>query len=151
MRLCSVPNIGVIDKARSCQAVQHLFTLLAQRRITSALAGGVALLHDVQGRHTNDVARAMFAELPVDILLARNAFFGTYIDSMPNQLRCLNKPFVTIEGLLLLKLYALCSRYRQGNMARIELCENDIATSLHDYRSDMVALFQASPASAPPY
>ncbi len=93
----------------------------------------------------------MFAELPVDILLTHNAFFGMYTDSMPNQLRCLNKPFVTIEGLLLLKLYALRSRYRQGNMARIELCEHDITTSLHDYRPDIVALFQASSASVTPY
>jgi hypothetical protein len=37
-------------------------------------------------------------------------------------------PCATVAGLLLLKLYALPSLYRQGSFARVGLYENDIAT-----------------------
>jgi hypothetical protein len=37
-------------------------------------------------------------------------------------------PCATVEGLVLLKLYALPSLYRQGNFTRVGLNENDIAT-----------------------
>jgi hypothetical protein len=46
-----------------------------------------------------------------------------------------------VEGLLLLKLYALPSLYRQGNFARVGLYESDIATLIHDYRPQLEPLF----------
>jgi hypothetical protein len=49
-------------------------------------------------------------------------------------------PLATVEGLLLLKLYALPSLYRQGNFARVGLYENDIATLLHYYQPDIAPL-----------
>ena len=51
-----------------------------------------------------------------------------------------NIPLATVEGLLLLKLYALPSLYRQGNFARVGIYENDIATLLHYYQPDMPPL-----------
>jgi hypothetical protein len=48
----------------------------------------------------------------------------------------------TVEGLLLLKLYALPSLYRQGNFARVALYEGDIATLMHDYRPPVEPLFE---------
>jgi len=51
-------------------------------------------------------------------------------------------PCATVAGLLLLKLYALPSLYRQGNFARVGLYENDVATLMHDYQPDMVVLFE---------
>jgi hypothetical protein len=51
-----------------------------------------------------------------------------------------NIPLATVEGLLLLKLYALPSLYRQGNFARVGIYENDIATLLHYYQPDMPSL-----------
>jgi hypothetical protein len=50
-------------------------------------------------------------------------------------------PCVTVEGLLLLKLYALPALYRQGNFARVGLYENDIATLMYNYRPDLRPLF----------
>jgi hypothetical protein len=47
-----------------------------------------------------------------------------------------------VEGLLLLKLYALPSLYRQGNFARVGLYENDIAMLMHDYQPDLGPLFE---------
>ena len=49
-------------------------------------------------------------------------------------------PLATVEGLLLLKLYALPSLYRQGNFARVGIYENDIATLLHYYEPAMPSL-----------
>ena len=46
----------------------------------------------------------------------------------------------TVEGLVLLKLYALPSLYRQGNFAKVGIYENDIATLLHYYQPDTNAL-----------
>jgi hypothetical protein len=51
-----------------------------------------------------------------------------------------NIPLATVEGLLLLKLYALPSLYRQGNFARVGIYENDIAILLYYYEPDTAAL-----------
>jgi hypothetical protein len=57
-----------------------------------------------------------------------------------------NIPCATVEGLLLLKLYALPSLYRQGNFARVGLYENDISTLIHDYQPNISSLLaQLSP------
>ncbi len=47
-----------------------------------------------------------------------------------------------MEGLLLLKLYALPSLYRQGNFARASLYEADIAALMYAYRPDMDGLLK---------
>jgi predicted nucleotidyltransferase len=51
-----------------------------------------------------------------------------------------NIPLATVEGLLLLKLYALPSLYREDNFARVGMYENDIATLIHYYQPDMSSL-----------
>jgi hypothetical protein len=43
--------------------------------------------------------------------------------------------------LLLLKLFALPSLYRQGDFARVGLYENDVATLLEKYDPDLDPLF----------
>jgi hypothetical protein len=47
-----------------------------------------------------------------------------------------------VEGLLLLKLYALPSLYRQGDFARVSLYENDIAVLVQAYSPDLPSLLQ---------
>ena len=126
------------------------------------------MLHYVQGRNTEDIdliisvsslqalpeialtsqennfARGTFATLQIDFLLTRNPFFAMvqrrYATIKPFRERDI--PCATVEGLLLLKLYALPSLYRQGNFARVGLYENDIATLMHDYRPDLGPLFE---------
>src|SRR3989442_14840721 len=51
-------------------------------------------------------------------------------------------PCATVEGLVLLKLYALPSLYRQGNFARVGLYENDIATLIYYHHPDLHKLEQ---------
>src|SRR4029434_200449 len=91
----------------------------------------------------NNFARGTFAMLQIDFLLTRNPFFAMvqrrYATIKPFRER--DMPCATVEGLLLLKLYALPSLYRQGNFARVGLYENDIATLMHDYQPDLLALF----------
>jgi len=80
--------------------------------------------------------------LQIDVLLTQNPLFkrvhGEY--SKVQHFLDRNIPIATVEGLLLLKLYALPSLYRQGNFARVGIYENDIATLLHYYQPDVPVL-----------
>ena len=146
--------------------VERLFALLDERKAEYVLAGGIALLQYVEGRNTEDLdlimalqsvqrvpeieivsqdanfARGKFGDLQVDILLTRNPLFehvrrqhATVQSFAERELPC-----ATVEGLLLLKLYALPSLYRQGNFARVGIYENDIATLMHDYQPALAPL-----------
>lgn len=149
------------------QAVVRLFAILRERKIEYVLVGGIALLQYIDGRNTEDIdlimapeslkklpeievssqdvnfARGRFDSLQIDILLTRNPLFEkirkqhTVVQSFVEQeISC-----ATVEGLLLLKLYALPSLYRQGNFARVGICETDIATLIHDHRPALEPLF----------
>jgi predicted nucleotidyltransferase len=162
------PGTEVMHADSLLEAVAQLFTLLHERQIDYLLVGGVAMLHYVQGRNTEDIdliisvsalqalpeiavtsqenhfARGTFATLQIDFLLTRHPFFAMvqrrYATIKPFRERDI--PCATVEGLLLLKLYALPFLYRQGNFARVGLYENDIATLMHDYRPDLDPLFE---------
>lgn len=149
------------------QAVARLFTLLHERQIAHLLVGGIAMLHYVQGRNTEDIdfiisvsslqklpeivlisqdanfARGTFENLQIDFLLTRNPFFAM-VQRRHATVQSFHErdiPCATVEGLLLLKLYALPSLYRQGNFVRVGLYENDLATLMHAYQPDLDALF----------
>ena len=47
----------------------------------------------------------------------------------------------TVEGLLLLKLFALPSLYRQGSFERVGIYENDIAILMYAFKPKMEPLF----------
>jgi hypothetical protein len=50
-------------------------------------------------------------------------------------------PCATVEGLLLLKLYALPSLYRQGRFEKVELYERDVSTLIRIYGPSTAPLF----------
>jgi len=157
---------GMMNSDSLFQSVQDFFTILEQRKIDYVLVGGIAILHYVEGRNTQDLdllmavssleklpelkvssqdmdfVRATYNELQIDVLLTRNPLFKKVHDEYSKSERFLDRdiPLATVEGLLLLKLYALPSLYRQGNFARVGIYENDIATLLHYYRPDMPSL-----------
>jgi hypothetical protein len=88
-------------------------------------------------------ARGTFENLQIDFLLTRNPFFAM-IQRRHATVQSFHErdiPCATVEGLLLLKLYALPSLYRQGNFVRVGLYENDLATLMHAYQPDLDALF----------
>jgi len=130
----------------------ELFALLTARNVEYVLVGGVALLKYVEGRNTQDIdlvvspaslrdlpeieiasqdqdfARGKYKSIQVDLLLTGNPVFKLVLDRYVTvqyfgefSVAC-----VTAEGLLLLKLYALPSLYRQGDMQRVALYEADI-------------------------
>ena len=157
---------GSMNSDSLIQSVQDLFSVLEQRKIDYVLVGGIALLHYVEERHTQDLdllmslssveklpelkissqdmyfVRANYGELDIDVLLTKNPLFKKVHSKYSNEQRFLDRniPIATVDGLLLLKLYALPSLYRQGNFARVGIYENDIATLLHDYEPDVNTL-----------
>jgi hypothetical protein len=153
---------GSMNSDSLIQSVEDLFSVLEQRKIDYVLVGGIALLHYVEGRNTQDLdllmalssleklpelnissqdmyfVRANYGELQIDILLTKNPLFKKVHSQYSKEQRFLDRniPIATVDGLLLLKLYALPSLYRQGNFARVGIYENDIATLFHDYEPD---------------
>ena len=148
--------------------VEQLFNLLKSRKVDYVLVGGIALLTYVEGRNTQDIdlimalpslaklpeikiesqdmyfARGKFGELQLDILLTKNPLFAkveknytTTKQFMDRKIRC-----ATVEGLLLLKLFALPSLYRQGSFERVGIYENDIATLMNAFNPKMELLFK---------
>ena len=114
------------------KSVQDLFAVLEQRKIDYVLAGGIALLHYVEGRNTQDLdllmalssleklpelkvsnkdmnfVRADYNGLQIDVWLTQNPLFKTVHSQYSKSQHFLdhNIPIGTVEGLLLLKLYA---------------------------------------------
>jgi len=147
--------------------VEQLFNLLESRKVDYVLVGGIALLTYVEGRNTQDIdlimalpslaklpeiniesqdiyfARGKFGELKIDILLTKNPLFArvekdftTTKQFMDRTIRC-----ATVDGLILLKLFALPSLYRQAGFERVGIYENDIATLMYAFKPKMEALF----------
>ena len=131
--------------------VRALFAALRDAQIDYVLVGGVAMLSYVEVRNTQDVdliiepsdlqkldwqatildqdfGKANYHGLRVDLRLTTNPLFAdvsqhqrTEIAFDGHAVSC-----ATREGMLLLKLYALPSLYRQGNLVRAALYEADI-------------------------
>ena len=132
----------------------------------STFVGGIALLQYVEGRNTEDIdlimsvsalehlpelqhetrnadfARSKFGDLSVDVLLTSNPLFDEVRKCHTTSKRFVEQeiPCATAEGLILLKLYALPSLYRQGNFTRVALFENDVATLMHVHNPPVAAL-----------
>ena len=149
------------------QTVSRLFALLDERQIEHLLVGGIALLQYVEGRNTQDIdlimavsslkklpeiriieqdedfARGQFDGLQIDLLLTRNPLFDKVKRDYATTHQFVEQaiPCATVEGLLLLKLYALPSLYRQGSFARVGIYENDVATLMQLYRPALDRLF----------
>jgi hypothetical protein len=150
------------------QTVSRLFAVLHERQIEYLLVGGVALLQYVEGRNTEDIdlimalpslsklpemqiasqdadfARGKFDELQIDILLTRNPLFEKVRKHYATTQHFVERdiPCATVEGLLLLKLYALPALYRQGNFVRVGIFENDITTLMHAYQPQLEPLLK---------
>jgi hypothetical protein len=138
------------------EVVVALFRLLNDRRIHYALVGGVALLRYVPGRNTEDIdlllavselerlpeirlqertdwfAKGDYHGLRVDLLFSSNPLFRRILETHTtvHAFREIEVPCATAEGLILLKLFALPSLYRQGQIQRANLYEADVAALL---------------------
>ena len=157
---------GTMNSDSLIQSVQDFFAILEERKIDYVLVGGIAILHYVEGRNTQDLdllmavssldklpelkitnqdmyfAHANYGELKIDVLLTLNPLFKKVHKEYSQVQKFLDRniPLATVEGLLLLKLYALPCLYKEGNFARVGINENDIATLFHYYQPDTAAL-----------
>ena len=159
---------GVMSTDTLLQSVAQLFALLSERQIAYALVGGIAMLNYVRGRNTEDIdlimslasleklpeiqiasqdeyfARGQLRDLKIDVLLTQNALFAE-VQSKHTVLQHFlerNIPTATVEGLLLLKLYALPSLYRLGDFVKVGLYENDVAALIFHYRTPLEPILE---------
>ncbi len=150
------------------ETVARFFSLLRERQIDYVLVGGIALLQYVKGRNTEDIdvimtlsslesltelqvdtrdadfARGRFRNLRVDALLTSNPLFDEVRKRYTTMQRFVEQeiPCATVEGLIVLKLYALPSLYREGDFTRVGLYENDVATLLQAHHPPMEPLLE---------
>lgn len=148
--------------------VEHLFNVLDSQNINYLLVGGLALLTYIDGRNTqdidlilarqdltnfdnliiidenNDFIRANLEQLQIDILLTENKLFAQILKEYVTErifgsrlVRC-----VTVEGLVILKLYALPSLYRQGKFDKVSIYENDILLLMLNYPLELNSILK---------
>lgn len=134
------------------RAMNDFLLLLRQRNIPFVVVGGIALLQHVPGRNTEDLDIILAAPHLLDIpeleLVERNDMFGKGIfRGLRVVLLFYEHPFfnrvaqnyaaelaytvgrlrtATVEGLILLKLFALPSLYRQFDLDRAAIYEADL-------------------------
>nr|HID13863.1 hypothetical protein [Anaerolineae bacterium] len=150
------------------QAVVALFDQLAAQEMDYLLVGGLALLRYISGRNTEDVdliiaasdlerleglvvesrephfVRGRFHGLGVDGLLTTNRLFAHVKRYCADRLTFRGRtiPCVTVEGLILLKLYALPSLYRQAQFNKVALYETDVTMLLQAHSVEMEPIFK---------
>jgi hypothetical protein len=149
------------------QDTLDLFRVLHGQQLPYLLVGGIALLTYVEGRNTKDVdllmsleamqrvpdlqiedrkdcfVRARFRSVQVDLLLTDNPLFKLVAERFATHHRFaeLEVPAVTVEGLLVLKLYALPSLYQQLDWDRVYVYESDIKQFIARYHPSLPDLF----------
>jgi hypothetical protein len=147
-------------------ATRHFIKALEHEKIPHVLVGGLAVLQYVDGRNTRDIdliiavddlprlpdfhldeknewfATGTSGPLRVDLLFTANPLFAQIMehhsakrDFLGARLNC-----ATPHGIILLKLFALPSLYRQGNIDRAALYETDILQLLHHHPADPESL-----------
>ena len=162
------PSEAIMNADSLLAQVERLFRLLDERRTDYVLVGGIALLTYVEGRNTQDIdlimalpslakipeiqissqdlyfAKGQFGELQIDVLLRQNPLFervakqySTVKKFLDRNIRC-----ATVEGLILLKLFALPSLYRQGSFERVGIYENDLGVLIYNFHPDMEPIFK---------
>lgn len=149
-------RVARMDLNELFASVGRLFDLLEERRIDYVLAGGIAMLSYVEGRNTQDVdlviaesdlqklpelrveernerfAQCWLGDLRVDLLFAENEPFAAVSQDYATPRRFADRmvPCATEEGLLLMKLFALPSLYRQAQFKKVRIYEGDVADLL---------------------
>lgn len=148
-------------------SIPRLFDLLDERGVDYVLVGGIAMRVHAPGRNTQDIdlivpvdafdlvpeirvvdrnesfARAEYGRLQIDFLISDHTLFEIVRTQHARRERFVEREIVcaTVEGLLLLKLFALPSLYRQGKFSRVEDYEHDVAVLLREHSPDLGPIF----------
>jgi len=149
------------------RSVPRLFELLEERSVQYVLVGGIAMLAYVEGRNTQDIdlivdsadldkvpeiriedANAEFARGWLDKLRIDFLFTGSALFDVVRRDHTTTKTFAehsvpcaTMEGLLLLKLYALPALYRQGQFDKASIYEGDVAVLIKQFGQPIEPVF----------
>src|SRR5438876_836969 len=88
--------------------------------------------------------RGRFRSVQVDLLLTSHPLFKIVSQRFATEHRFaeLKIPTATVEGLIVLKLYALPSLYRQMDMDKVALYENDITMLLARHSPELAPLLE---------
>jgi len=161
-------RLRTMDVNELLQSVPRLFDLLEQRQVEYVLVGGIAMLAYIEGRNTQDIdliiakkdleklpeivieddnpdfARGWMGELRVDFLFTKNKIFEKVRRDLFAHERFVerNVPCATVEGLLLLKLFALPSLYRRGWFDKVRTYQKDVADLIEKYQPDVRPLLK---------
>lgn len=176
IRDAEIPYGGTENQDALSHATRRLLETLAHEEIPHLIVGALAMLQYVEGRTTRDIdliiatddarrlpdfvleesnewfATGTCGQLRVDLLFTRNPFFARFLSKhsaehilLGQSVRC-----ATPEGIILLKLFALPSLYRQGKIQRAALYESDIRQLLiHQPLEIESLLFQLQPHISP--
>ncbi len=162
---------SILSRARNNslpRSLSRFFSMLDKKEIRHLLVGGMALLQYVKARSTGDIDLIIseysleklseveiierkddlvfgrYCEFEVNFFLTRNPFFDKILEQCAADQRFAEKVIscATVKGLLLLKLYALPSCYRESSFIRAGIYENDIAMLIYYYKPQISALFE---------
>jgi len=151
IREAEVPY-GSINPDELTTATRQFLHQLNEKNIPHLLVGAMAMLQHIDGRPTRDIdliiALDDLAKLPdfkleesnewfatgtvgpvrVDLLFTQNPFFAEVLANHSETKLLLDTPIqcASPRGLVLLKLFALPSLYRQSNVRRAAIYETDI-------------------------
>lgn len=147
--------------------VPRLFDLLDERGVDYVLVGGIAMLAYVEGRNTQDIdlivdpddlaklpeiriedrnqdfARGWFGDLRVDFLFTTGKLFNAIRRRFVTSKQFVNRkvPCATVDGLLLMKLFALPDKYRRAHFDKVRQYEKDVADLVAAFDPKMSPLF----------
>jgi hypothetical protein len=151
LREAEVPY-GADNPDELTAATRQLLHQLDENEIPHLLVGAMAMLQHIDGRPTRDIdliialddlgklptfqleesnewfATGTFGPVRVDLLFTQNPFFAQILTNHSETKLLLDTPIrcATPQGIILLKLFALPSLYRQGNVHRAAIYETDI-------------------------
>jgi hypothetical protein len=155
-------NWGVVMAFNYTDLVEKFLHLLKERNVQFVVVGGIALLQHVRGRNTEDIdliiassdldlipqlqikdltdmfACGDYSGLRVNVLLAEHPLFSSVARHMSGLMdyKMGKLPTATVDGLVVLKLFALPSLYRQFDFDRIAIYEADITQLLSRTRQE---------------
>jgi hypothetical protein len=161
-------RLRTMDLNNLLASISRLFDLLEERHVEYVLVGGIAMLVYVEGRNTQDIdlivarkdlaklpeirieddnlefARGKFDDLPVDFLFTRNKLFNKVVKSYSSKKKFADRqvPCATVEAIVMLKLFALPSLYRQGRFEKVDLYQNDVLRLMREFQPAMAPLLK---------
>ena len=159
-------RVRAMDLNELFNRVPELFDLLEQRDVGYVLVGGIAMLAYVDGRNTQDIdlivaredleqlseirveednhdfARSWLGDLRVDFLFTQNKLFDVVKSDYSVMQEFVGRqiPCATPAGLVLLKLFALPSLYRQGRFDRVRIYQNDVAALIEKFNPPLAGV-----------